>query len=170
MEPGWCAKIFDIQFYRGVIDKDCGEISYAFPTGEPPKESRKSVQSPRSKIRPFIKPRLTKYPQIEPYIMPIKTPYSRSGGHGFPDRPRGNSTCDQPKEPHCRVRFNLSVPQNKPNLGLFLNGARYGLLLGYDEGNRRPYWARIKVGMYPACTQDTVEKASLSTHCPQKKH
>jgi hypothetical protein len=33
VEPGWCAKIFDIQFYRGVIDKDCREISYAFPTG-----------------------------------------------------------------------------------------------------------------------------------------
>jgi hypothetical protein len=35
--PAWCAKLFDIPFYRGLIDKAWGEISYAIPMGEPPK-------------------------------------------------------------------------------------------------------------------------------------
>jgi hypothetical protein len=32
VEPAWCAKSFDIPFYRGLIDMAWGEISYAFPT------------------------------------------------------------------------------------------------------------------------------------------
>ena len=31
VEPAWCAKSFDVPFYRGLIDKAWGEISYAFP-------------------------------------------------------------------------------------------------------------------------------------------
>jgi DNA polymerase I len=37
VEPAWCAKSFDLGYYRGLIYKAWGEISYAFPTEEPPK-------------------------------------------------------------------------------------------------------------------------------------
>ena len=33
VEPAWCATAFDVLFYRGLIDKAWGEISYAFPRG-----------------------------------------------------------------------------------------------------------------------------------------
>ena len=35
--PAWCAKSFDILFYRGLIDKAWGEITYAIPKGNTPK-------------------------------------------------------------------------------------------------------------------------------------
>jgi len=38
VEPAWCAKSFDILFYRGLIDKAYAEISDAFPMGEPMKK------------------------------------------------------------------------------------------------------------------------------------
>jgi hypothetical protein len=38
VEPAWCAKSFDIPFYRDFINKTYAEISYAFTTGEPKKK------------------------------------------------------------------------------------------------------------------------------------
>ena len=38
VEPAWCAKTFDTLFYRGLIDKAWGEISFAFPSEEPAKK------------------------------------------------------------------------------------------------------------------------------------
>jgi DNA polymerase I len=35
VEPAWCAKSFDVPYYRGLIDKAWAEISYAIPTGGP---------------------------------------------------------------------------------------------------------------------------------------
>jgi len=76
--------------------------------------------------------------------MPFVALYPRSGGIFFTDRGIGNLTSDQPKELHYRVRFILSDFKNTACLGLFLNGARYGLCFGFEEGNRGPFWAWIE--------------------------
>ena len=67
---------------------------------------------------------------------------------------RATDFQDQPKT-HPGLRFTRKTEiwdsfissdfENKADLGLFLNGAQYGLLFDLKTGDRGPDWARIRV-------------------------
>jgi hypothetical protein len=56
------------------------------------KNACKTVRLQPNKIKQHLAICLPKYAQIEPHIMPISGPYSRSGSDHFPDHPNGNFT------------------------------------------------------------------------------
>jgi hypothetical protein len=69
----------------------------------------------------------------------INRSYSRSGSDHFHHQQKTHPTPKTALKTRLCDRFILSDSENKPNLGVFVNGARYGLLLGGEEGNRSPY-------------------------------
>jgi DNA polymerase I len=61
VEPAWCAKSFDLSFYRELIDTAWGEISYAFPRcSSNPRESRNGHTVRQDRLtaccRPVLRP------------------------------------------------------------------------------------------------------------------
>jgi hypothetical protein len=78
--------------------------------------------------------------------MPFAGPYSRSGGHCFHQQRNTRPGLRNGLKTRLCERFISSVFENTADLRLFLNGARYGLLLSVLEGNRGLKQARIGVG------------------------
>jgi len=70
--------------------------------------------------------------------MPIIGHRSPKNGDDFQDQPKPHPGLETGLKTRIRELFISSDFQNTAYLGLFLNGARYGLLLGCEKGNRRP--------------------------------
>jgi hypothetical protein len=79
--------------------------------------------------------------------MPISRSYSRSGSGHFRPQPKTHPDPKTARKIAIRELFISSDCQNTADLGLFLNGARYGLLFDRETGNRRADWARIRYGL-----------------------
>jgi len=63
----------------------------------------------------------------------------------------------------------LSDCQNTAYLGLFLNGAQYGLLFDLKIGNRRPEWTRIREDLYHTLHTRNGEEGIYFLPLPAKK-
>jgi DNA polymerase elongation subunit (family B) len=44
VDPVWSAESFDLHYYRDLLDKAWGEISYAFTRGTPEREQPRDIQ------------------------------------------------------------------------------------------------------------------------------
>jgi hypothetical protein len=67
--------------------------------------------------------------------MPIGGPYSRSGSGHFPYQQKTHAGQENGLKTRLCDRFISSDWQNKADLRVFRNGARYGLLFWYKIGN-----------------------------------